>query len=102
MQLENLVWIIKTNKYYKLITLAGVVFLIYGFFFQNLKSIQLGMLSFIYGIFAWMVVEGFHIKAEIKLSPFKKLEPIHFLIAHISIQIVLFIVYAFLVYIVFY
>ena len=84
---------INLDKYYKLIPIAGIIFIILGISYNINKLFIWGILTFLYGILTWMIGTFFHIKADIKIGILNKWSPLHIVIIFIIINIIIFITY---------
>jgi len=96
--MNGIIKALNVNKFYKLISLAGVLFTIVGGAVSNNKLTTIGLLTFIYGILTWMLGSGFHIETSIKLNPKYKIKPLHIALGFMILSIILFLIYIFLVY----
>ncbi len=77
--LKSISELINLDRYYKIIPLGGLAFSFMGAIYSQPKLISAGILTFLYGLWAWMMGAGFHIKADIKLSVFSKWKPVHYM-----------------------
>ncbi len=83
------------DRYYKIISPSGVIFCIFGALNNNAIVIKFGVLTFIYGILAWMIGSTFDVKGILKIPNNWKLEPGHLIWAWIILQLVLFFFYVY-------
>lgn len=84
---------IKLDRYYKIISPAGIIFLILGLYFNYPDIKDFGILTFIYGLWAWMIGTVFHLKGNIR---YKKPRNFAYLISFIIT--LSFVIYVFLAY----
>ncbi len=84
---------ISLDKYYKIIPMAGIIFVFIGASYNQSKLIHAGILTFLYGVWAWMIGAFFHIKADIKLGIFNKWSPLHSMAMIIAIIVISFVTY---------
>lgn len=85
---------LNTNKYYKALFIAGVLFIITGASFKDSALHNAGWITFLYGLFTWMISVVFYLKFDYQIPP--KWKPIHFVVGYVMLSIIFFWLYVYL------